>query len=270
MKIKPFIRWAGGKQNQYSQLLQYFPKEKNVNKYYEPFLGGGTMFLNTKYGDCHISDSNRHLINVYQKIQVNPFKLFNHLETYQNGITEHEYYVLRNEFNSKKYNFTYKNAAIFILLNKSSFNGVYRVNMKGEYNVPFGKTKPSLPSMEQLQLVSDRLQSATIDYHSFEEIHDKVQIDDFVYLDPPYPPISDTSSFQHYTKTRFHLNDQERVFCLFESLSERNVRTVLSYPDLPIIRKTYEEYNINELPTFRSVKSKGKQVKIKELVICNF
>ncbi len=270
MEIKPFIRWAGGKQKQFSQLKTYFPDTDEIECYYEPFIGGGTMFLNTLYNQSYISDINRHLINVYEKIKQNPTKVFNHLKPFYKGISSKKYYSLREEYNEKKYSFTYKQAATFIILNKSSFNGVFRVNQKGEYNVPFGKEKPSLPSLESLKIISDKLENTTINCHSFELIRTSINDQDFVYLDPPYPPISDTAFFQHYTKDRFHLNEQEKVFYLFEYLSNRNIMTLISYPDLPIIRETYSDFNIEELPTYRSVRSKGKVQKIKELVIRNY
>lgn len=270
MEIKPFIRWAGGKQKQFNQLSRYFPNENAIDCYYEPFVGGGTMFFNTIFNNAYISDINRHLINVYEKIKLNPHKVFNYLKPYLSGITAEEYYYLRDQYNIKKYSFTYKQAATFIILNKSSFNGIYRVNKKGEYNVPFGKTNPSLPSIEELKIISEKLEHTTINYHSFELIQNNVKENDFIYLDPPYPPISETAFFQHYTKERFHLNEQEKVFYLFEFLSNQNIKSIISYPDLPIIRQTYREFNIQELQTYRAIRSKGNVQKIKELVICNF
>ncbi len=269
-KLKPFLRWAGGKQKQLKQLSPYFPQENTVDTYFEPFLGGGTLFLNKNFGKSYISDVNKHLINTYKKIKANPEKIFNHLNSYGGQVTENQYYNVRKDFNNNKYSFTYQQAANFILLNKSSFNGVFRVNKKGEYNVPFGKSNPALPSRDELFKIAEKLKSAQIEAHTFEHLHGLAHEDDLVYLDPPYPPISETAFFQHYTKQRFQLNDQEKVFILFENLSNENVRCVLSYPDLPLIRKTYENYNIIDLPTFRSVKSKGENLKIKELVIRNF
>ena len=269
-KLKPFLRWAGGKQKQLKQLSPYFPDENTVDTYFEPFLGGGTLFLNKKFEKSYISDVNKHLINTYNKIKINPDRIYKILESYQDRITEKQYYKIRTDFNSNKYSYTYKQAANFILLNKSSFNGVFRVNKKGEYNVPFGKSNPALPTYIELQNIAKKLETARIESHTFEYIQDLAHEDDLVYLDPPYPPISETAFFQHYTKKRFQLNEQEKVLLLFESLSNDNIRCILSYPDLPLIRQTYEDFNIMELPTFRSIRSKGETLRIKELVIRNF
>jgi DNA adenine methylase len=269
-KIKPFLRWAGGKQKQLKQISPYFPKEDTVGTYFEPFIGGGTLFLNKGFEKSYISDVNKHLINTYEKIKKNPERIFKGIQLKDGKISESEYYEIRNDFNKNKYSYSYQQAANFILLNKSSFNGVFRVNKKGEYNVPFGKGNPALPSINELLNISKKLESSAIHSHSFERINGLVECDDLVYLDPPYPPISQTAFFQHYTKKRFHLNEQEKVFLLFESLANENVRTILSYPDLPLIRKTYEDYNIIELSTFRSIRSKGKTTKIKELIIRNY
>ncbi|MEB8345872.1 Dam family site-specific DNA-(adenine-N6)-methyltransferase [Flavobacteriaceae bacterium KMM 6898] len=269
-KIKPFLRWAGGKQKQLKQISPYFPNEDTVNTYFEPFIGGGTLFLNKDFKRSYISDVNKHLINTYEKIKKNPERIYKEIQLEDGKISESEYYKIRDEFNKNKYSYTYRQAANFILLNKSSFNGIFRVNKKGEYNVPFGEAKPALPSINDLLNISKKLESSEIQSHTFERINGLANQDDLVYLDPPYPPISQTAFFQHYTKKRFHLNDQEKVFLVFENLANENVRTILSYPDLPLIRKTYEDYNIIELSTFRSVRSKGETTKIKELIIRNF
>ncbi|OEY73754.1 DNA adenine methylase [Salegentibacter salarius] len=269
-KIKPFLRWAGGKQKQLKQISPYFPKEDTVNKYFEPFIGGGTLFLNKNFDKSYISDVNKHLINTYEKIKKNPGRIFKGIQLKNGKISEAEYYKIREDFNKNKYSYTYKQASNFILLNKSSFNGVFRVNRKGEYNVPFGKSNPSLPTVNDLLNISKKLETTEIQSHTFERINGMVEEEDLVYLDPPYPPISETAFFQHYTKKRFHLNEQEKVFLLFENLANQNVRTILSYPDLPLIRKTYEDFNIIELSTYRSIRSKGKTTKINELVIRNF
>jgi len=270
LKIKPFIRWAGGKQKQLPQIKPYFPAPDTVATYFEPFIGGGTLFLNNEYERSYISDINRHLINTYRKIKTNPIKVSNLLKSAGGKILREDYYQLRDRFNQNKYSYTYQQAATFILLNKSSFNGVFRVNQKGEYNVPFGKETPSLPTTEDLELISQKLDTAQIHAHTFNQILGAVTVDDFVYLDPPYPPISETAFFQHYTKERFHLNEQEKVFLLFQDLTQNNVRVLLSYPDLPIVRQTYNDFNIIALPTYRSIRSKGKVTRINELLISNF
>jgi DNA adenine methylase len=162
-------------------------------------------------------------------------------------------------------------AARFIYLNQACFNGVFRVNKKGEYNVPFGKKDHlALPSAEQLQRVADRLATATVRCAPYEEILEKVGESDFVYLDPPYPPLNGTAYFTHYTKDRFGVKDQEDLAELTINATKRKCKIMMTNADTPVIRKLYEELNMRPLPVTRFVTCKKEKYKVSELIITNY
>lgn len=272
INIPTFLKWAGGKRRILSLLETYFPKK--VNCYFEPFLGGGSVFFyfKKKYNPklCIISDSNEDLVNSYLDVRDNPRSLIKKLYKFKKNNSEHFFYSVREKFNKKKYKGIERSAA-FIYLNKTCFNGLYRVNKNNEFNVPFGKfTNPGIFEEEIIYEASALLKDNVIiknqDYKEIEKIAKK---GDFVYLDPCYDPLKKTS-FVQYTPDVFCEQDRIDLYGFIEKLKRKKVNVLLSNNDIPEIRKLYHEYDISEIMVARVINSKSdERQKIKELVIKN-
>jgi DNA adenine methylase len=182
--LRPFIRWAGGKQNLVKYLLENTPDDDKINKYWEPFLGAGSLFFANGFMNAELSDVNEHLINAYCQIKDKPTSVYNRLLFHRRNFTQPYYYKLRDQFNKHLFENTIEQAARFIFLVHTSYNGIYRVNQKGEYNVPIGKMNPSLPELDHLKSASIKLKKIKIETRSYEQILPLVAKKDFVYLDP--------------------------------------------------------------------------------------
>lgn len=270
--MKPFLRWAGGKQNLIKDLLKYLPPTEKVNRYFEPFLGAGSLFFATEYKKCFLSDINKDLINCYRAIKKDPKLIAKSLERHNANYQKDEqyYYKVRDRFNEYLEEISLKQAARFIFLIHTSFNGIYRVNLKGKYNVPIGKRKPALPSFEYLNEISKKLKGNHLAKRSYNKILNMTKKGDFIYLDPPYPPINGTSFFQHYTKDKFSQKDQAKVADFANELNQKSCFVMISNANTEMIRKLYNNWNINELETTRYISCKSKRIKVNELIITNF
>jgi DNA adenine methylase len=270
--MKPFLRWAGGKQNLVNDLIRYLPSENFVNRYFEPFLGAGSMFFATNYNKCYLSDINKDLINTYKAIKKQPIniavRLKKHNKYFQNDIKY--YYKVRDKFNSDLESNTIKQAARFIFLIHSSFNGIYRVNKQGKYNVPVGKLNPSLPDEKKLTTISEKLKGNYLSSKSYGKIISYVKQNDFIYLDPPYPPLNGTAYFQHYTKDKFPIKSQKEVALFAKKLDAIGCYVMISNADTKKIRDIYKGWNLIQLEATRFVSCKKKRIKINELVITNY
>ncbi|MCH8067564.1 MAG: Dam family site-specific DNA-(adenine-N6)-methyltransferase, partial [Nanoarchaeota archaeon] len=192
--LKPFIRWAGGKQFLVNELLKNVPN--NYSNYHEPFLGAGSLYFAKETTTSFISDINGPLINSYQFIRDEPQRLHELLTKMKVKTSKEFYYKTRDKFNQNRKYYDIEQAARFIFLIHSSFNGIYRVNKKGEYNVPFGKPKPVIPELNHILKLSAKLQNAHLTIGFYDENEEHINKDDFVYLDHPYPPLSQTAYFR--------------------------------------------------------------------------
>lgn len=268
-KLKPFIRWAGGKQNLIKEIYENLDLN-GVQRFFEPFLGGASFFLNGQFEYSYLSDLNSNLTNCYQQIKLNPKGVYDGLSRYQIPVTPDVYYNERNIFNEQNGKQTLDQAVRFIFLNRSSFNGIYRVNKSGIYNVPFGKPNPAFSSLEHLEKISSKLQQTTIFSGFYDEIEQLVQPNDLIYLDPPYPKLSETAYFSHYTLDKFGNKEQEKVSMFAKRLQEKKCKVVISNADLPEIRELYSNWEISECSAFRYISCKKDRVKVKELIIKNF
>ncbi len=269
MRLKPFIRWAGGKQNLIKEIFNNF----NINgatRYFEPFLGGASFFLYGNFEYSFLSDLNSNLTNCYQQIKINPESIFEAINKFEQPVNPTTYYSIRQDFNENNGQQTIEQAVRFIFLNRTSFNGIYRVNKSGEYNVPFGKPNPAFPSLEQLKMISLKLQHSSIFHAFYDEIEDLVQPKDLIYLDPPYPKLSDTAYFNHYTLDKFDNSEQKKVALFAERLWNRGCRVIISNADLSEIRALYSNWEISECSAYRFISCKKNKVKVKELIIKNF
>jgi DNA adenine methylase len=261
---QPFLKWAGGKSKLIEQYIPHLPK--SFKNYYEPFVGGGALFFHLNPSSAALTDINPELINAYQCVRDNVEELILNLEAHQLRHCQDYYYQMRQcpgVTNIEK-------AARFIYLNKTCYNGLYRESKISGFNVPFGKYKnPKICNPALLRSASNALQNAQINVRHFEDILEQAKsCDDFVFLDPPYHPITSTSSFRAYTRQSFTQDDQIKVKHIFAELAERGVKVMLSNSDCPFIRELYKDFRINTTTAARSINSNAKKRrKISELLI---
>lgn len=293
--VKPFLKWAGGK----GQLLKdiekhYLFSENKITKYAEPFVGGGAVLLDilNKYDleEVYISDVNAELINTYCIIRDNVNELITLLSAMQseylvlNGDARKTYYLLKRErFNELKIDkYSEQNtekAALMLFLNKTCFNGLFRVNKKGLFNVPMGSYKnPLICNESNLRAVSEKLQNVTIvcgDYRKSEEFIDDNTL---VYFDPPYRPLTETSSFTSYTENEFNDDEQIALAEYVKKCSQKGAKIIVSNSDPKNVNEEdnffdelYANYNIQRVSATRMINSKSEsRGKINELLITNF
>lgn len=274
IKGKPFVKWAGGKRQIIDKLKQYVPT--NYNCYYEPFIGGGALFFELSPKKAVINDSNQELMNVYKVLcdHEKYTKMCKVLNNYEANHSEEQYYEIRNKDKEKSFArlSDYKKAARTLYLNKSCFNGLYRVNSKGQFNVPFNKNKKvNTYDGENLLTIHMHLNmnDITIENVDFEESVKTAKKGDFVYFDPPYD--SDTNTFNSYTEEGFGKDEQRRLAKVFKELDSRGVYVMLSNHNTTLINELYKEYNIHVIEAKRSINSKGtKRGNVEELIITNY
>lgn len=275
IKGKPFLKWAGGKRQIMNELKKYVPEKYNT--YYEPFLGAGALFFELSPKKAVINDSNKELINVYECLKDSKKfdMLFKELNIYEREHSEEFYYKIRNldrDKNKFKKLADYKKAARTIYLNKSCFNGLYRVNSKNEFNVPFGKkNKVNTYEGQNLGIVCSILNFNDIKILSvdFEESVKNAKKGDFIYFDPPYD--SDTKTFNSYTEEGFGKEEQRRLAKVFKELDQKGVYVMLSNHNTLLINQLYQDYYIHHIEAKRNINSKGnKRGKVEEVIITNF
>lgn len=250
---KPILKWAGGKTQMLDELMPRVPK--TYGKYIEPFFGGGALFFALKPENAIISDSNPELINMYLQVAHHLDDVISYLQKYEN--TSEMFYNVR----SQNWQTLPKAeaAARTIFLNKTCFNGLYRVNKNGQFNTPFGKYKnPKICDVEALRLASETLKTAEIicgDYYLVLDNYAKPG--DFVFLDPPYLPISQNSDFKRYTKEQFYESDHVELSKMIDELHERGCYVLLTNSNHPLVQKLYEQYKIEIIQTKRHISCRG-------------
>ena len=275
IKGKPFVKWAGGKRQIIDKLKKYVPDE--FDTYYEPFIGGGALLFELSPKKAVINDSNEELMNVYECLcDEEKFKkmcsVLNHYETEH---SEAFYYDIRNkDRNKNSYNrlSCYTKAARTIYLNKACFNGLYRVNSKNEFNVPFGKKlKVNTYDGGNLITVSNYLTMNDIEILcvDFENAVKSAKKGDFVYFDPPYD--SDTSTFNNYTEDGFGKEEQRRLAKVFKELDAKGVYVMLSNHNTSLVNEVYKDYHMHLIEAKRSINANGKKRgKVEEVIITNY
>ena len=301
---KPILKWVGGKTQIIDKLIHDFPSE--INNYYEIFLGGGCVLLalltyikngiiNIE-GNIYTYDVNEPLIYMYKNIQSNHNDLYNELQkiiiefnSCKNDIDyinrkpltieeakknkENYYYWIRflyNNLNDKK---TIIGSAMFIFLNKTCFRGVFRIGPNG-FNVPYGHYKnPEIINKNHLDIINDLIQNVIFECIDFNIslISDNYQINDFIYLDPPYAP-EKTTSFVKYTENGFDINNHNKLFTLIHKLTEKNIKIILNNSDVSLVRDNFtnDKYNITSILCKRSINSKNPDAKSNEVIIKNY
>ena len=274
-----FVKWAGGKTQLLKQFELFFPKK--IDRYFEPFVGSGAVFYHIKQiykpNYCMISDHNQDLINLYMSVRDNPERLKDLLKEYKKMHTENPkefYYKQRNEFNKTKDNLI--KSSLLIYLNKTCYNGLYRVNSKGEFNVPIGRYEnPSIVQENKLNNASKLLQDTIIKAMHFERILDYTEPEDFIYLDPPYHPLSNTAYFTSYHQDAFLDKEQEQLAKIFQKLDGMGCKVMLSNSDTPFIHKLYKKYeqegNLYQVKAKRMINRDADGRKsVNEVIVTNY
>ena len=266
----PIVKWVGGKRQLMFELLKNMPK--NYNRYFEPFIGGGALFFELQPENAYISDMNEELINLYQVVRDNVDELIVDLQ--KHDISKDYFMEIRNIDRTEEYKnwSNIQKASRFIYLNRTCFNGMYRVNSKGEFNVPFGHYKnPRILDENNLINCSNLLQRTEIKHADFSEILKKVKKGDFVYFDPPYVPLSETSSFTSYTKDGFDIDMQFKLRDVCDELDSMGVKFLLSNSDTKLVNELYENYNIKKVFASRQINANADgRGKITEVLVRNY
>jgi|YelNatPaOPRAMG01_1025707.scaffolds.fasta_scaffold66880_1 DNA adenine methylase len=269
---KPILKWAGGKRQILSILINNIPDK--FNTYYEPFIGGAALLISlyslNRVADSVISDTNTDLYNLYKTIKEDPQQLIDELNNIKFKNNKDDYYKARELFNSSSD--PIKRSALLIYLNRHGYNGLYRVNSNNKFNVPFGRyNNPGMPSADNIMALSKLFQSCIIMNSDFEITVKNAKKMDFVYFDPPYMPLSKTSYFTGYTQLGFDEKDQERLARTFMELSDKGIYVMESNSSTDFIKDLYRNFNLLEVNARRNINSIGnKRNSINELIITNY
>lgn len=261
----PFVKWAGGKRSLIKQYEPYFPEQFNV--YYEPFLGGGAVFFHLKPRFAVLSDCNEELMMAWRVIQSAPLALMQNLDSLLRAVEqqgmESYYYILRHAVYEKPIN----RAARFLFLNKTGFNGLYRVNKRGEFNVPYGKYKnPRIYDEENIQLCHEALRDAELHTASFSDMVLRAKKGDFAYLDPPYD-----GTFSNYIPGGWVSKNQILLKKVCDLLDQAGVKFMLSNSDNEFVRGLYSNYRMIEMQNRRNIACKSESRAAKgELLVLNY
>ena len=304
IQARPFLKWAGGKGQLLEQFQLRFPQELNgkgiIKRYYEPFLGSGAVFFwvmqNCKIEKAYINEFNPEIYVCYIAIQKDVEKVIKHLKSLEKKYRaldlvnqETLYYQIRDKYNQTKGNIKFdkyyakecpERAAMTIFLNRTCFNGLYRVNSKGEFNVPFGRYKnPTICNILNLRAASRVLKDAVITNDDFSIIQKHIKKDSFVYFDPPYRPLNKTSSFTSYSNNEFDDKEQKRLAAVFKKLSQiEGVKIMLSNSDPKNENKEdnffehlYSDFKIERLKAMRMINcDASRRGEINELLVMNY
>ena len=266
----PIVKWVGGKRQLMFELLKNMPK--SYNRYFEPFIGGGALFFELQPEQAYISDMNEELINLYSVVRDNVYELIDDLSKHE--VSKEYFLEIRNIDRTEKYAelSDVERASRFIYLNRTCFNGMYRVNSQGQFNVPFGHYKnPRIIDENNLLNCSELLKKTEIKCADFSEILTKVQKGDFVYFDPPYVPLNETSSFTSYTKDGFDIDMQFKLRDVCDELDNKGVKFMLSNSDTKLVNELYANYDIKKVFASRQINANANgRGKIAEVLVRNY
>lgn len=272
INAQPFVKWAGGKRQLLDRIKARLPK--HFNGYMEPFVGGGAVYFGLQPEKAIINDINESLINAYRQIQISP-------EEFVNVISEHDrkiadagkeyYYKVRELYNDKLMRAEYdmELAVLFVFLNKHCFNGLYRVNGSGLFNVPYNNSVKESCSRENILAVSRSLQKVYIKSGDFQDACELAKKDDFIFLDSPYAPLNPTS-FNSYTKEGFDIESHKRVAVVFRELTKRGCYCMLTNHNTELINELYADFNKTVVDVRRMINSDAKNRVGKEIIITNY
>jgi len=278
ISVYPFVKWAGGKRQLLSEFKKYFPAIDSYDRYFEPFLGGGAVFFDLQPDRAVLMDINEELINTYKVIQNNIEGLIQELKKHKERNSKEYFYEIRNwdRLPNYKERTAVERAARFIYLNRTCFNGLYRVNSKGQFNVPFGQYKnPRILDEENLRnvhLLLNNGKDILIENVDYKKVLEYAQEGDFIYFDPPYYPLEPTS-FTSYTKDDFGPEEHEELAAVFKELTDRGCKVALSNSSTDKVRELYSFEGVELIPlqARRNINSdvNGRGA-IEELLIINY
>lgn len=266
----PIVKWVGGKRQLMFELIKNMPK--SYNRYFEPFIGGGALFFELQPEQAYISDMNEELINLYSVVRNNVYELIKDLSKHK--VSKEYFLEIRNIDRTEQYTelSDVERASRFIYLNRTCFNGMYRVNSQGQFNVPFGYYKnPRIIDENNLLNCSELLKKTEIKCADFSEILTKVKKGDLVYFDPPYVPLNETSSFTSYTKDGFDINMQFKLRDVCDELDNKGVKFMLSNSDTKLVNELYVNYEIKKVFASRQINANADgRGKITEVLVRNY
>lgn len=264
MRAKPFVKWAGGKQGLAEKLVTFFPP--SIQRFFEPFLGGGSVLFTLRPASAFVGDQNEWLLDSYTAVRDDWKKVASILDTLPN--TKDDYLRIRSVNPQSLDLFT--RSAHFIYLNKTCFRGLFRVNRKGEFNVPYGEYQRAYYDPANLQAVAMALQKIEFRSSDFElTLHDVTE-DDFIYLDPPYYKLGGYSDFNRYTRYQFRENDHMRLAAVCREMHERGIRWAVSNSNTPFIRSLFDGFEMIEIENRREINLNSQSRDITELLIINY
>ena len=270
--ISPFVKWAGGKRQLIDKIIEKMPT--NYNNFFEPFIGGGALFFSLTPENAVINDINSALINVYMTIRDFPYEFMAYIDLFDDEIAKFgkEYYVLvRKAYNSKiiENKHDIEMASMFVFLNKHCFNGLYRVNSQGLFNVPYNNSKSKSYQKENILAISEYLQNVVIMSGDFEKACESAKAGDFVFFDSPYAPLNPTS-FESYTKEGFDVESHERLASLFDTLTKRGCYCIMTNHNTVFINELYSKFQKEVVSVKRFINSDSTNRKGEELIVWNF
>lgn len=272
--LQPFTKWTGGKRQLLPVIRELMPK--TYNRYFEPFVGGGALFFDLAPKDAVINDFNAELINCYQQIKDNPQELIEILKVHQEYNSKEYYLDLRSVDRDERIDMMseVQRAARILYMLRVDFNGLYRVNSKNQFNVPYGRYKnPKIVDENLVSAISTYLNNNQIEIKKgdFEKAVLDVQPGDFVYFDPPYIPLSETSAFTSYTHEGFSYDDQVRLRDTFKKLSDTGAYVMLSNSSSFLVEELYRDFNIHYVEATRTNGAKSSsRGKISEIIVTNY
>ena len=272
--LQPFTKWTGGKRQLLGELRSYMPE--TYGHYFEPFVGGGALFFDLAPEKAVINDFNEELINAYRQIKNNPAELINLLIKHKENNSKDYYLELRSADRDGRISRMtgVERAARILYMLRVDFNGLYRVNSKNQFNVPYGRYKnPKIVDVDLLYQISEYLNENDIEIlqTDFAEAVKDAETGDFVYFDPPYIPLNETSSFTSYTHEGFSYEEQVRLRDTFKELTERGVYAMLSNSSSPLVEELYKDFNIYFVEAQRTNGAKSSsRGKISEIIVTNY
>jgi DNA adenine methylase len=265
-EAQPFLKWVGGKRALLPQISGRYPR--HFGRYFEPFVGGGAVFFDLQPQSGVLSDLNEELVIAYRVVQNEVEALIRHLQGHRND--EDYYYELRAQ--DPEHLEEVERASRLLFLNRTCFNGLYRVNAKGRFNVPFGKYKnPTICNPRSLRAASEALQGVELHHRGYEAIVEEARKGDFIYFDPPYHPRTATSDFTSYTAAGFSAQDQAKLAEAFTTLDRKGCKVMLSNSDTPLIQELYEAFHIDIVAAPRLVnRDATKRGPVDEVLVRNY
>lgn len=283
VRPKPFLKWAGGKSRIAKKIASYFPGTGEFKRYFEPFLGSGAVYFEIAPQEGFLNDLNKPLIDTYETIKTKPeelIELLRGIEEVYNGLSDLEekeafYYNIRGEYNSLSGDSVLRKSADFIFLNKAGWNGMYRENAEGDFNIPFGKRiQLSCFSEENILAIAENIKNMQFTSGDYKNAVVKAGKGDLIYFDPPYFPVSKTANFTAYQKEGFGEAEQKELFELAKELSKKGCFVAISNSSAPEAYELYgsdPSFHITEIPIARTIGSKSaSRKKINEILVSNY